>query len=141
MASTSYTERSRESRARLPLRLTLIALALCAAVAYPTTRFGGREGLRSMLLGAGLSWMTVIASYAAIVVAFRNVKQLQMVIVLGGFLVRMLMLFGLLTLIAKTMTVNLSQLVLWLVGFYLVLVVAEAWTLSNQTRARRIPEA
>jgi hypothetical protein len=94
-----------------------------------------------MLLGAGLSWMTVLASYAALAVAFRNVKQLQMVIVLGGFLVRMLMLFGLLTLIAKTMIVNLSQLVLWLVGFYLVLVVVEAWTLSNQTRARRIPEA
>lgn len=93
-----------------------------------------------MLLGAGLSWMTVLTSYAAIVLVFRNAKQLQMVIVLGGFLVRMLMLFGLLTLIAKTMLVNLNQLVLWLVGFYLVLVVVEAWTLSNQTRARRIPE-
>jgi hypothetical protein len=94
-----------------------------------------------MLLGAGLSWGTVLASYGALVVAFRNVKQLQMVIVLGGFLVRMLMLFGLLALIAKTIAVNLNQLVLWLVGFYLVLVVAEAWALSAETRVRRTPEA
>jgi hypothetical protein len=87
-----------------------------------------------MLLGAGLSWMTVVASYLGLLLAFRNVKQIQAVIVLGGFVVRMVMLFGLLALIAKTLTVNLNQLVIWLVTFYLVLVVAEAWMLVNTPR-------
>ena len=129
MRSTSCTERSRESRARLPLRLTAIALALCAAVAYPAYRLGGRESLLSMLLGAGLSWVTIITSYAGLVLAFRNVKHIQAVIVLGGFVVRMAMLFGSLSLIARVLVVNLNQLVIWLVSFYLVLVVAEAYML------------
>ena len=93
-----------------------------------------------MLLGAGLSWMTVIASYLGLMLAFRNVKQIQVLIVLGGFLVRLLMLFGILSVIAKTMTVNLNALVIWLVSFYLVLVIAEAYMLSSST-ARRRPEA
>ena len=140
MGSTSYTERFRGSRARLPLRLTLITLALAAAAAYPVHRLGGREGLQSMLLGAGLSWVTVIGSYLGIILAFRNAKQLQALIVLGGFLVRLMMLFGLLTVIAKTLEVNLNQLVIWLVSFYMVLVVAEAYLLAAQP-LRRPPEA
>lgn len=115
-------------------------MALVAAAAYPAYRLGGRESLQGMLLGAGLSWMTVVASYTGLVLAFPRAKQLQLLIVVGGFLVRFATLFALLALISKTTTVNLSQLVIWLVGFYVVLVVAEAWTLAGSPAPRR-PEA
>jgi len=115
---------------------------MCAVAAYPAWRLGGRDSLETMLLGAGLSWATILASYAALVAAFRKVKQIQMLIVLGGFVVRVLMLFGSLALISKTLSVDLGQLVIWLVSFYMVLVVAEAWTLSaDARRERRAPEA
>ena len=52
------------------------------------------------------------------------------IVVLG-----LLVLFGLLAWIARTVAVDLSQLVLWLVSFYLVLVIAEAWELSKQIRS------
>ncbi|MFQ5600550.1 MAG: hypothetical protein ACE5G2_08350 [Candidatus Krumholzibacteriia bacterium] len=94
-----------------------------------------------MLLGAGLSLMTIVVSYLVLLFAFRNVKQIQMLIVLGGFVVRVAMLFGLLALIARTLVADLNQLVIWLVSFYLVLVVAEAWELASETRERRPPEA
>jgi hypothetical protein len=90
-----------------------------------------------MLLGAGLSWATVVASYAILVVAFRRSRNLQVLIAVGGFLVRFAMLFGLLTLISKTLVVDLGQLVIWLVGFYMVLVVAEAWWLASGSTRRR----
>ena len=112
---------------------------LCAAAVYPVVRFGGQRGLQAMLLGAGLSWMTVVGSYVGLVVAFREVRQLQVVVVIGGFVVRLALLVGLLMLISKTLAVDLGQLVIWLVGFYIVLVVAEAYSLAKRPAPR--PEA
>lgn len=103
---------------------------LCALTAYPVLRFGGREGLQSMLLGAALGWVTIVGSYGAMLVACRNVKHFAVAIVLGGFVVRFAILFALLALISKTLAVDLGQLVLWLVCFYMVLVVVEAAMLA-----------
>lgn len=114
-------------------------MALTACSAFPAWRFGGRTGLESMLLGAGLAWIAVIASYIGLSLAFRNVKPFAVLIVIGGFLVRLVILFGLLTWVAKTMSVNLSQIVLWLVAFYMILVVAEAYILAQDEK--RPPEA
>jgi hypothetical protein len=106
--------------------------------AYPAFRFGGLEGLQSMLLGAALSWLTIVASYFALSLAFRNTPQFAVIVVIGGFLVRLGALFGLLRLISKTMPIDLAHLVLWTVSFYLVLVTAEAYTLAAEVRQ---PEA
>jgi hypothetical protein len=119
------------------LLLTAVQLGLCALLAYPAYRLGGRDALQNMLLGAGLSWATVVASYIGLVTVFRKAKSIQMVVVVGGFLVRFAVLFGLLTLVSKTLPVNLNHLVLWLVSFYMVLVVVEAWRLSADMRAPR----
>jgi hypothetical protein len=90
-----------------------------------------------MLVGAALSWLAVVASYIGLLVAFRNVKQFAMLIVLGGFLVRITMLIGLLAWVSRTLAVDLGPVVLWIVGFYMVLVVAEAYTLVSDERPRR----
>jgi len=131
----SSTERFRGSRGTLPLRLILLAAALAGVAAYPAYALGGHESLLSMILGASLSCLTIVLSYWILVLAFRNVQQIQVLIVVGGFVVRLFILFGLLTWIARTVAVDLSQLVLWLVSFYLVLVIAEAWELSRQVRS------
>jgi hypothetical protein len=110
---------------------------LCALVAYPAYRFGGQESLRIMLLGAALSCATVVASYTFLVLAFRHVRQIQVLIVVGGFVMRFAILFGALMFISKTFVVDLGQLVIWLVGFYMVLVVAEAWFLVSGSAAKR----
>lgn len=129
------TERFRGSRGTLPLRLSLLTCALAGLAAYPAFALGGRESLLSMLMGASLSCLTIVLSYWILVLAFRNVQQIQVLIVVGGFVVRLFVLFGLLAWIARTVAVDLSQLVLWLVSFYLVLVIAEAWELSKQMRS------
>ena len=49
--------------------------------------------------------------------------------------------FGLLKVITYTVVVNLGQLVLWMMSFYLVLVMAEAWELAQESRTSRPPEA
>jgi hypothetical protein len=108
---------------------------LAGLAAYPAYALGGRESLFSMLMGASLSCLTIVLSYWILVLAFRNVQQIQVLIVVGGFVVRLFILFGLLAWIARTIAVDLGQLVLWLVSFYLVLVIAEAWELSRQVRS------
>jgi len=137
LRSTSRTGRSRRSRAALPLQLIGIQTALCALAAYPAYRFGGQASLQLMLLGAVLSCATVVASYTILVLAFRHVRQLQVVIVVGGFLIRFVILFGALTVISKTLVVDLGQLVIWIVVFYMVLVVAEAWFLVSSSTTKR----
>jgi hypothetical protein len=112
-------------------------MALAALAAYPAYRLGGRESLQSMLFGAGLALTTIVASYLVLVSAFRGAQRIQMVIVLGGFVLRVAMLFGLLALIARTVAVDLGQLVIWLVSFYVVLVIVEAWELAAETRPQR----
>lgn len=139
MRSTSSIGRFRGGEAALPLQLTLLQAMLGAAAAWPALHFGGRTSLQSMLLAAGLSWLAVVASYVALGLTLRRVAHFHVVIVVGGFLVRFAMLFGLLALVSKLLPVDLGEIVLWLVGFYMVLVVAEAWSLSR-TSARRPPE-
>ena len=126
---------------RLPVRLTAIAVALGALAAYPAYRVGGRESLQSLCVGAALSWMTIVVSYLILTIAFRTAKQLQVIIVVGGFVMRVVILFGLLKIVSYVLVVNLSQLVLWMMGFYLVLVMAEAWELAQESRTSRHPEA
>ena len=116
-------------------------MALGALAAYPAYRFGGRESLQSLCVGAGLSWMTIVVSYLILTIAFRTAKQLQVIIVVGGFVMRVVILFGLLKIVSYVLVVNLSQLVLWMMGFYLVLVMAEAWELAQEGRTSRPPEA
>jgi heme/copper-type cytochrome/quinol oxidase subunit 1 len=123
----------------LPLQLTVLQVVLGGAAAWPALRFGGRAGLQSMLLAAGLSWLAVVASYVVLGLTLRRVAHFHVVVVVGGFLVRFALLFALLALVSKTLPVDLGQIVLWLVGFYMVLVVAEAWSLSRGT-TRRSPE-
>jgi hypothetical protein len=119
----------------------VIAVALSALAAYPAYRLGGRESLQSMLFGAALSWLTIVASYLILTFAFRTAKELQVIIVVGGFVVRIGILFGLLKLISYALVVNLGQLVLWMVSFYVVLVVAEAGDVAQESRTGRSPEA
>jgi len=87
-----------------------------------------------MALGAALSLVTIVISYLLLSFAFRRSRQLQSIIVLGGFVLRVALLFLFLSLVSRTMAVELEEVVLWLVSFYLVLVVVEARELAAQTR-------
>ena len=135
MGSTFWSERSRRSDAPIPLRLTLIAIGLGLLAALPAYRLGGIDALRSLAVGAGLSWLAVLASFVGLSLAFRP-RWSPAVIVLGGFVIRLMLLFGLLAMVARLWVVNLAHVVLWLVGFYVVLVVAEAVFLTAPERRR-----
>jgi hypothetical protein len=127
LPSISSTGRSGASRWGLPLRLVGIQAALCALAAWPAERFTGRDGLWEMLLAAALASTAVVASYLGLVLAFPRVKSQQMMIATGGFALRFAILFLLLVLVSKTLAVDLGRIVVWMVGFYMVLVISEAW--------------
>jgi hypothetical protein len=90
-----------------------------------------------MGFGAGLGWITIVGSYLVLSYAFRDAKRAPVRIVLGGFALRVAMLFGLLWLASRTLVVDLGELVLWAVSFYMLLVVAEAWELAAEARSTR----
>ena len=113
----------------------MIAVGLGLVCAFPAYRVGGMDALRSLAVGAGLSWFAVLASYIGLSLAFRG-RSSPAILVLGGFVVRLAMLFGMLSLVSRLWRVNLAHVVLWLVSFYVVLVVAEAVFLTAPARRR-----
>lgn len=119
------------------MRLVGIQLALCALLAWPALRFTGRDGLRDMLLAAGVAGTAVVAGYLGLVLLFPRVKSQAVLIAVGGFLVRFALLFALLATLSKTMTVDVGRVVVWMVGFYVVLVMSEAWFLMRAGTPRK----
>jgi hypothetical protein len=93
-----------------------------------------------MALGAALSLATIVISYLLLSLVFRHSRQLQSIIVLGGFVLRVALLFLFLALVARTLAVKLEEVVIWLVSFYMVLVVVEARELAAEAK-RGNPEA
>ncbi len=91
-----------------------------------------------MLLGAALSLVTIVSSYLALAAVFGRSRQLASIIVLGGFVVRVAMLFALLAFIARHFDVVLEQVVLWSVGFYFLLILVEARALDTRSRKRSL---
>ena len=72
-----------------------------------------------MLFGAGMSLVTIVLSYAALSLAFRTAKQPQMLVVFGGFVLRLGLLYGLLALAARTLQE---------MGFTRVVSLREGWS-------------
>ena len=52
----------------------------------------------------------------------------------GGFVIRMALLFGVTATVVATTGLDLAGFVLWLVTFYFALVLVEAWILARRSR-------
>lgn len=88
-----------------------------------------------MSIGAAASVVTIITSYWILSLVFRNARQFQTTIVVGGFVLRLIIFFALLQLVARMLVTDLEQVVLWMVSFYFLLVILEAWWLAAEARA------
>ena len=128
----SSIARRGESRSKAPIRIALLAVTLAAAAAVPTTILGGVDALSMMGLGAGLGLAIVLGGYYCVQLAFRGPDRYAVKLVVGGFVVRLGLLFAALAVLAAATDIPVSRFVLWLVAFYFVLVLAEAWILARE---------
>ena len=85
-----------------------------------------------MLLGASLAFASVAGGFWLAQLAFRGPDRFATKLVVGGFLVRMLLVFGLASVVIALTGIAPAAFVLWLVVFYFALILIEAWFLARQ---------
>ena len=94
---------------------------------------GGLDAVSMMALGAALGLAAVLGGYLCTMLAFRGPDRFATKLVVGGFLLRMLLLFALVAAIVTATEIDPSRFMLWLVLFYFVLVMVEAWILARHS--------
>ena len=141
MVSTSSTASSTGAPAtgktgiparRIPAILALVTLALVALAAGPTILLGGREALARMALGASVALASVVGGFWLARLAFRGPDRYATKLVVGGFVTRMVLLFGTAVAVVAATGADPADFVLWLVSFYFALILVEAWILARQ---------
>ena len=119
-------------RRRIPTILTGTTILLAGIAAIPTALLGGDDALGMMSLGGGLALAVVLAGWWIAQFAFRGPDVFATKLVVGGFIVRMALLFLAMVTIVAVTDLELGRFVLWLVSFYFALILVEAWILARE---------
>ncbi|NNE43602.1 MAG: hypothetical protein HKN12_05300 [Gemmatimonadetes bacterium] len=131
------TEKSKDPGSRIPLVLLGTTLALLLVIGIPTALIAGAETVRMMAIGAALAFTTVLAGYGFAKLAFRGPDPFASKIMVGGFLIRMILLIVVLSVFVKATGLDLGQFIFWVITFYFALVMAEAWILARAEMRER----
>ncbi len=86
-----------------------------------------------MGVGAGAALLTVLGGYYCVQLAIRGPDRFAVKLVVGGFLIRLVLLMLTLVALVALTGIEPSRFVLWLVGFYIALVMAEAAILARES--------
>jgi hypothetical protein len=120
--------------ARIPTTLVLLTAALAVLAGVPAGLLGGAEGVTMMGIGAGLSLAIVLGGYGCVRLAFRGSDRYAVKLVVGGFIIRLVLLGLAMAAVVNLTALDPARFVLWLVTFYFTLVMAEAWILARAER-------
>lgn len=118
---------------RLPSILTGVTLTIAAVAAIPTILIGGIDAASMMALGGGLGLASVLGGYFGTTLALRGPDRFATKLVVGGFLIRMALLFAFVAGLVSATGIEPSRFILWLVSFYFILVMVEAWILARES--------
>ena len=118
------------------MTLVVLTAGMAALAGIPVGLLGGVEALTMMAVGAGLSLAIVLGGYGCVRLAFRGPDQFAVKLVVGGFVIRLVLLALLMAALVTFTGIDPGRFVLWLVTFYFTLVMAEAWILARAERRR-----
>ena len=112
--------------------LAMITVVLAGLLAIPTGLMGGGDAVLMMIVGAGVALGVVVFGFWIAALAFRGPDRFATKLVVGGFVVRLFLLFVALAGIVAGTDLDPSRFVLWLVSFYFVLIMVEAFLLARE---------
>ena len=94
---------------------------------------GGVDAVSMMGIGAGAGLAIVVGGYWCAQLAFRGPDAYAVKLVVGGFLIRLALLALTLAAFGVATDISPARFVLWLIAFYFLLVMAEAWILARES--------
>jgi uncharacterized membrane protein YqjE len=120
------------------LRLVLICFA-CAAVLtyYPISEFATPEVIRSIIAGGVMSLVNLLLGYAAIEISYERSHTTFLKFVLGGMVVRLMLMWGVLLILIRFYNFHSASLMLSLLFFYVLILVLEIFYLQKRASSKK----
>jgi hypothetical protein len=120
------------------LRLVLFCFAGAAVLTYyPISEFATAEVIRSIIAGGVMSLVNLLLGYMAIEISFERSHTTFLKYVLGGMVVRLMMMWGVLLLLIRFYGFHSASLMLSLLFFYAMNLVLEIFYLQKRVSTKK----
>jgi hypothetical protein len=120
------------------LKLVLFCF-VCAAVLtyYPISKFATAEVMHSIIAGGIISLVNLLLGYVAIEISFERSHTTFLKYVLGGMVIRLMMMWGILLLLIRLYGFHSASLMLSLLFFYVLNLVLEIFYLQKRVSTKQ----
>ena len=120
------------------LKLILFCFACAAALTYyPISEFATAEVMHSIIAGGLISLVNLLLGYAAVEISFERSHTTFLKYVLGGMVIRLMMMWGVLLVLVKFYNFHSASLMLSLLFFYALNLVLEIFYLQKRVSTKR----
>jgi hypothetical protein len=120
------------------LRLVLFCFACTAVLTYyPISEFATKEVIRSIIAGSIMSFVNLLLGYLAIEISFERAHTTFLKYVLGGMVVRLMLMWGVLVILTRIYKFHAASLMLSLLFFYILILVLEIFYLQKRISTKK----
>lgn len=120
------------------LRTVAVTLTVAIALAaYPLSQFATPEVLRSVVAGALMSIGNLLGGYIAIELSFGKSHTTFLKYVLGGMVVRLMLMWAIFLVLLRFFAYHSASLLLTLMFFYVINLVLEIFYLQKRVQSKQ----
>lgn len=120
------------------LRLVFLCFAAAALLTYyPVSEFATMEVIKSIIAGGIMSLTNLLLGYLAIEISFKRSHTTFLKFVLGGMVIRLLLMWGVLLILIRFYHFHSASLMLSLLFFYVMNLVLEIFYLQKRVSTKQ----
>jgi len=120
------------------LRLVVLCFAGAAVLTYyPISEFATAEVLHGIIPGGVMSLINLLLGYVAIEISYERSHTTFLKYVLGGMVVRLMLMWGVLLLLIRVYNFHSASLMLSLLFFYVLNLVLEIFYLQKRVSSKK----
>ena len=120
------------------LRLVIFCFAGAALLTYyPISEFATTEVIHGIIAGGVMSLINLLLGYAAIEISYERSHTTFLKYVLGGMVVRLMLMWGVLLLLIRVYNFHSASLMLSLLFFYVMNLVLEIFYLQKRVTSKK----
>jgi hypothetical protein len=120
------------------LRLVIFCFA-CAAVLtyYPISEFATAEVIHGIFAGGVMSFINLLLGYVAIEISYEQSHTTFLKYVLGGMVIRLMLMWGVLLILIRVYHFHSASLMLSLLFFYVMNLILEIFYLQKRVTSKK----
>ena len=120
------------------LRLVVLCFTAAAVLTYyPISEFATAEVVQGIVAGGIMSFVNLLLGYAAIEISYERSHTTFLKYVLGGMVIRLMLMWGVLLLLVRVYGFHSAALMLSLLFFYVMNLVLEIFYLQKRVSSKK----